>query len=106
MHYAAATARRFFPRYSEIIDKYVLDDDWNELSQKASEEQLLKKRRYVELKSILQDAFLKDKADMDKKASNATEKQKKSRSRLDVTLSSSSSTSSSRGTGGSLVTKL
>jgi hypothetical protein len=89
-----------------MIDKYVLDDDWNELSQKASEEQLLKKRRYVELKSILQDAFLKDKADMDKKASKATEKQKKSRSRSDVPLSSSSSTSSSRGTGGSLVTKL
>ena len=105
MHYAAATDRRFFPRYSETIDKYVLDDDWNELSQKASEEQPLKKRHYVELKSILQDAFLKNKADMDKKASNAAEKQNKSRSRSNVPLSSSS-VSSSGGTGGSLVTKL
>lgn len=86
---------RFFPCCSEVIDKYVADDDLMDMTEKAnSEEEILHKRRYAELKDILQNAFLKDKADLDKR--------KKVR-KLDVTLSSSSSTSSSRG---SLVTKL
>lgn len=95
--------RTYFPCYSAVIDKYVLDDDYVEPNDEGDiEEQLLKKRHFAELKGILQDSFPKAKVDEHKKM----EKHKRPHSQGGPQPSSSSSTSSSRGTSSSMVTKL
>lgn len=92
--------RKYFPCYSAVIDKYVLDDDYVEPNDEGNiEEQLLKKRHFAELKGILQDSFPKAKVDEHKKM----EKHKQPRISQDAP-SSSSSTSSSRGTTGTMGT--
>lgn len=98
---AVETARRYFPCYSAVIDKYVLDDDYVEPNDEGNiEEQLLKKRHFAELKDILQDSFPKAKVDEHKKM------EKLKIRRIHDAPSSSSSTSSSRGTSDSMVTRM
>lgn len=104
---AVEVGRRYFPCYSAVIDKYVLDDDPVEMTEEADlENQLLKKRHFAEIKCILQDSSPKAKANDQKKTEKPQKMNKKPRVQDSTGLSSSSSTSSSRGTSGSMVTKL
>ncbi|XP_024359583.1 regulatory protein NPR4 [Physcomitrium patens] len=101
---AVEMGRRYFPCYSAVIDKYVLDDDYVEPNDEGNiEEKLMKKRHLAELKDILQDSFPKSKVDEHKMAERGMEKNK--RPRMQDGSSSSSSSSSSRSTSGSMVTK-
>lgn len=102
--FAVEMGRRYFPCYSAVIDKYVLDDDYVEPNDEGNiEEKLMKKRHLAELKDILQDSFPKSKVDEHKMAERGMEKNK--RPRMQDGSSSSSSSSSSRSTSGSMVTK-
>ena len=104
---AVEMGRKYFPCYSAVIDKYVLDDDPVELNDEANlEDQLLKKRRFAEIKGILQDSSPKAKANDQKKTEKPLKINKKSRTQDSTVVSSSSSTSSSRNTSDSMVTKL
>ncbi|KAG0555906.1 hypothetical protein KC19_11G011600 [Ceratodon purpureus] len=99
--------RRYFPCYSAVIDKYVLDDDPVEMNDEGNpEDQLLKKRHFAEIKGILQDSSTKSKTNDQKKIAKPLKTKKKPRVQDSTVVSSSSSTSSSRGTSGSMVTKL
>lgn len=91
---AVESGRRVFPKYSAVVDKYVLeDDDWTDLFDKGiTEDQIMKKRQFQELKAILQGYVVE----------KQNEKQKKPR-RQEVVLSSSSSSTSSSS---SLITRL
>ncbi|XP_076936238.1 BTB/POZ domain and ankyrin repeat-containing protein NPR1-like [Bidens hawaiensis] len=56
--------RRFFPHCSEVLDKFMLDDlpDVFYLEKGTPEEQVIKRKRFMELKEDVQRAFSKDKA--------------------------------------------
>lgn len=60
------TGRRYFPHCSEVLDKFMEDDleDLFDLETGTSEEQEIKKTRFVELKEDVQRAFNKDKAEL------------------------------------------
>ena len=91
---AVEAGRRVFPKYSAVVDKFVLEDeDWNDLFEKGiTEDQIMKKRQFQELKAILEGCVIE----------KQNEKQKKPR-RQEVVLSSSSSSTSSSS---SLITRL
>ncbi|KAF3445019.1 hypothetical protein FNV43_RR14712 [Rhamnella rubrinervis] len=58
--------RRFFPHCSEVLDKFLEDDDMPDiyiLEKGTLEEQRMKKMRYMELKDDVQKAFCKDMAE-------------------------------------------
>uniref|UniRef100_A0A5B7AW03 Putative regulatory protein NPR3-like n=1 Tax=Davidia involucrata TaxID=16924 RepID=A0A5B7AW03_DAVIN len=61
------TGRRFFPHCSEVLDKFLEDDMPGMpelfLEEGTSEEQRIKKMRYMELKEDVKKAFDKDKAE-------------------------------------------
>ncbi|XVF14438.1 hypothetical protein REPUB_Repub09cG0060000 [Reevesia pubescens] len=63
------TGRRYFPHCAEVLDKFLVDDmlDPSIFEEGSSEEQRVKKRRFIELKEELLEAFYKDKADHKKK---------------------------------------
>lgn len=63
---AVETGRRYFPRCSEVLDKFMLDDlpDSFYLEKGTPEEQKLQKKRFIELKEDVQKAFTKDKAQL------------------------------------------
>lgn len=84
---AVEAGRRVYPKYSAVVDKYVLeDDDWTDLVDKSiTEDQIMKKRQFQELKATLQGYVIE----------KQNEKQKKPRKQEVVLPSSSSSTSSS-----------
>lgn len=104
---AAVMGRRYFPSFSAVIDKYVLDDDFLEPADEGSiEDQLLKKRHLAEIKGILQDSCPKSKGNKHKITAENSMKNTLKKPRMLDAPSSSSSTSSSRGTSGSMVTKL
>lgn len=54
--------KHFFPRCSEVLNK-IMDDDLPVIS---LEEQRVKRKRYDELRSVVSEAFSKDKADFEK----------------------------------------
>ncbi|GMP71459.1 hypothetical protein CsSME_00029850 [Camellia sinensis var. sinensis] len=58
--------RRYFPHCSEVLDKFMEDDlpDLFYLEKGTPEEQLIKRKRFVELKEDVQKAFNKDKAEL------------------------------------------
>lgn len=105
---AAEVARKYFPCYSAVIDKYVLDDDYVEPDEDCSvEDQLVKKKHFAELKGILQDCFSKGKVEEIKKAKKPIEKPiEEQRNPRTPNLPSSSSSTSSRGTSGSMISKV
>jgi hypothetical protein len=105
---AVEMGRKYFPSFSAVIDKYVLDDDPIDPTDENIEAQLLKKRHFAELKGMLKDSFPKGKGSDDHKKApteDPVKTVKKPRTVLAV-ASSSSSTSSSRGTSGSMITKI
>ncbi|XP_060672288.1 BTB/POZ domain and ankyrin repeat-containing protein NPR1-like [Ziziphus jujuba] len=58
--------RRYFPHCSEVLDKFLDDDDMPDvyfLEKGTPDEQRLKKMRYMELKEDVQKAFYKDMAE-------------------------------------------
>ncbi|KAL8160873.1 hypothetical protein V2J09_012362 [Rumex salicifolius] len=58
--------KHFFPRCSKVIDKIMDADDLTELANMTNdtpEEQMMKKRRYMELQEELSKAFIEDKKD-------------------------------------------
>ncbi|KAK1441282.1 hypothetical protein QVD17_07128 [Tagetes erecta] len=59
------TGRRYFPHCSEVVDNFMEDDllDLCYLEKGTSEEQEIKRTRFVELKEDVQRAFIKDKAE-------------------------------------------
>lgn len=60
--------KRFFPRCSNVLNK-IMDDDMSEftcLEKGTSEERRIKRQRYDELKSMLSEAFSKDKEEFEK----------------------------------------
>lgn len=73
--------RRYFPHCSEVLDKFMEDDlpEMLYLEKGTTEEQKIKRGRFMELKDDVQKAFTKDKAEFDR-----------------VGLSSSSSSSSQK----------
>lgn len=54
--------KHFFPRCSAVLNK-IMDDDLPEIT---LEEQRVKRKRYDELKTVVSEAFSKDKADIEK----------------------------------------
>lgn len=106
--------RKYFPSFSAVIDKYVLDDDLADpMDDTNMEAQLLRKKRFAELTGILQDSVQKTKNISSEKSLKAHEKPVKAhekpvkaQKKPAAVLSSSSSTSSSRGTSGSMITKM
>ncbi|THG17475.1 hypothetical protein TEA_006865 [Camellia sinensis var. sinensis] len=65
-HGAVEMGRRYFPHCSEVFDKFMEDDltDLFYLEKGTPEEQLIKRKRFVELKEDVQKAFNKDKAEL------------------------------------------
>ncbi|CAL5346527.1 unnamed protein product [Camellia sinensis] len=63
---AVEMGRRYFPHCSEVFDKFMEDDltDLFYLEKGTPEEQLIKRKRFVELKEDVQKAFNKDKAEL------------------------------------------
>ncbi|KAB5532307.1 hypothetical protein DKX38_018977 [Salix brachista] len=59
------TGRRYFPNCSEVLDKFMEDDlpDLFFLEKGTSDEQRIKRTRFMELKEDVQKAFNKDKAE-------------------------------------------
>ena len=57
--------RRYFPNCSEVLDKFMEDDlpDLFFLEKGTSDEQRIKRTRFMELKEDVQKAFNKDKAE-------------------------------------------
>lgn len=55
--------RRYFPHCSQVVDKLLEDDIYNELCLLSGtpDEQKLKKLKFCELKQEAQDAYTKDK---------------------------------------------
>lgn len=60
--------RRYFPHCSEVLDKFMEDDlpEMLYLEKGTTEEQKIKRRRFMELKDDVQKAFTKDKAEFDR----------------------------------------
>ncbi|KAL7211099.1 hypothetical protein ACSBR2_014056 [Camellia fascicularis] len=63
---AVEMGRRYFPHCSEVLDKFMEDDlpDLFYLEKGTPEEQLIKRKRFVELKEDVQKAFNEDKAEL------------------------------------------
>lgn len=57
--------RRYFPHCSEVLDKFMDDDlpDLFYLEKGSTNEQMIKRTRFMELKEDVQKAFNKDKAE-------------------------------------------
>lgn len=58
--------RRFFPHCSEVLDKFLEDDEMPDvffLEKGSEDEQRIKKARFMELKDDVQKAFHKDMAE-------------------------------------------
>ncbi|XP_077210486.1 BTB/POZ domain and ankyrin repeat-containing protein NPR1-like [Tasmannia lanceolata] len=60
--------KRFFPRCSEVLNKIMDNDDLANLALENTEEQVLKKRRFLEIQSVLAKAFTEDKEEFDRSA--------------------------------------
>lgn len=80
--------KRFFPRCSEVLNKIMDDDALGELACLATgttEEQLRKRKRYLELQELLSKAFNEDKKEQNRSissSSSSTATEERGRSRV------------------------
>ncbi|XP_077210587.1 BTB/POZ domain and ankyrin repeat-containing protein NPR1-like isoform X2 [Tasmannia lanceolata] len=58
--------KRFFPRCSDVLNKIMDNDDLANLALEETEEQLLKKRRFIEIQDVLEKAFTEDKEEFER----------------------------------------
>lgn len=65
---AVEMGKRYFPHCSEVLDKFMEDDlpEMLYLERGTTEEQKIKRTRFMELKDDVQKAFTKDKAEFDR----------------------------------------